>query len=292
MRDLSADAIGRGRIFEADRFREAAQVLTQSKSHGSWRRYGRFWPRRQAAALCSAVSNIIWPPVSPLSGDPVLRSGELTAADWSKVQFIARPLCRRCGVPFDHPSYDDLECPACLARPPAFGCARAVFVYDAASRAMVLTLKHAGRTDAVAAYGRWMARAGGDALREADALIPVPLHPSRLRARRFNQSLLLANAISQVSKIGVDAHALARIKRTGTQGGLTGKGRARNVAGAFKVRPKARARVAGRRLVLIDDVYTTGATLNACVRALKQAGAENVNAITLSRVVKPVDPLT
>jgi ComF family protein len=156
---------------------------------------------------------------------------------------------------------------------------------------MVLSLKHAGRTDAVAAFGRWMARAGRDALDGADALIPVPLHPSRLRTRRFNQSLLLAKALSKVSGIPVDAHALARVRRTGTQGGLTAKGRARNVAGAFKVRDRAKARLKGQRLVVIDDVFTTGATLNACVRVLKRAGAENVNAITLARVVKPVDPL-
>jgi len=239
----------------------------------------------------STLTNVIWPPVSPISGDPVLRSGELTAQDWGAIEFIERPHCKCCGVPFDHPSYDDMDCPACLARPQAFGCARSVFVYDEASRPMVLSLKHAGRTDAVAAFGRWMARAGRDALDDADALIPVPLHSSRLRARRFNQSLLLAKAMSKVSDVPVDAHALARVRRTGTQGGLTAKARARNVAGAFKVRDTAKARLKGQRLILIDDVFTTGATLNACVRALKRAGAGNVNAITLARVVKPVDPL-
>jgi ComF family protein len=238
------------------------------------------------------LTNVIWPPVSPVSGAPVLRSGELTAEDWKAVTFIERPHCRSCGVPFDHPSYDDMDCPACLASPQAFGCARSVFVYDAASRPMVLSFKHAGRTDAVAAYGRWMARAGADALKDADALIPVPLHPSRLRKRRFNQSLLLAEAISNLTGVPVDAHALVRVRRTPTQGGLTAKGRARNVAGAFAVRERARAGLKSQRLVLIDDVFTTGATLSACVRALKRAGAVNVNAITLARVVKPVDPTT
>ncbi len=236
------------------------------------------------------MANTLWPPVSPISGEPVLHTGELTAADWADIHFIDRPHCRSCGVPFDHPSFDDMDCPACLARPQAFGCARSVFVYDAASRPMVLGLKHAGRTDAVAAFGRWMARAGADALEGADALIPVPLHPSRLRARRFNQSLLLAKSISRVTEVPVDAHALARTRRTPTQGGLTAKSRARNVAGAFTVRDAAGEGLNGRNLVLVDDVFTTGATLNACVRALKRAGAANVNAITLARVVKPVDP--
>lgn len=206
------------------------------------------------------------------------------------MRFLDRPWCKSCGVPFDHPSYDDMDCPACLARPPVFAKARSAFIYDAASRALVLSLKHAGRTDAVAAYGRWMARAGAEALDSADALIPVPLHASRLRKRRFNQSLLLAYAVSKHTGVAVDPHALARIRRTGTQGGLTAKGRTRNVAGAFQVRSRARDRIAGARLVLIDDVFTTGATLNACARALRRSGAENVNAITLARVVKPVDP--
>ncbi len=240
--------------------------------------------------MWTTLANVIWPPVSPLSDEPVLRSGELTAEDWAEVHFIDRPFCRSCGVPFDHPSYDDMDCPACIAKPHVFTTGRSVFVYDEISRPMVLSLKHAGRTDAVAAFGRWMARAGADALKDADALIPVPLHASRLRARRFNQSVLLARAISRVAGIPVDAHALARTRRTGTQGGLTAQSRARNVAGAFRVRAAARGRLKGQRLVLIDDVFTTGATLNACVRALKRAGAENVNAITLARVVKPVDP--
>ncbi len=236
------------------------------------------------------MTDVIWPPVSPISGDPVLRSGQLSAADWGQVHFIDRPQCKSCGVPLDHPGFDGLDCPACIARPQAFGCARSVLVYDAASRPMVLGLKHAGRTDGVAAFGRWMARAGADALEGADGLVPVPLHPSRLRSRRFNQSLLLAEALSRVSGVPVEAHLLARTRRTGTQGGLTAKSRARNVAGAFKVRSQAESCVKGQNLVLIDDVFTTGATLSACARALKRAGAANVNAITLARVVKPVDP--
>ena len=262
----------------------------RSKSYGSWVGYGRFLLVRQARKLLTAVADVIWPPVSPLSGRPVGRPGELDAADWGAVRFIDRPWCRSCGCPFDHPSYDDMDCPACIARPPVFAKTRSAFIYDAESRGMVLSLKHAGRTDAVAAYGRWMARAGADVLTDVNALIPVPLHASRLRSRRFNQSLLLAHAVSKATGVAVDPHALTRVRRTGTQGGLTAKGRTRNVAGAFKVRDRAVQRILGARVVLIDDVFTTGATLNACARALTLAGAENVNAITLARVVKPVDP--
>ncbi|PWE16804.1 ComF family protein [Marinicauda salina] len=180
-------------------------------------------------------------------------------------------------------------CGACAARPPRVSRARSALVYDAASRALALQLKHAGRTDGLAAFGRWMARAGGDLLADADALVPVPLHRRRLRARRFNQSLLLARAVSRVTGLPVDAHALARVKPTPSQGGRSAKARMRNVSGAFAARDPGRVR--GARLVLIDDVYTTGATLEACARALARGGAADVMAITLSRVVRPVDPL-
>lgn len=237
------------------------------------------------------MADLIWPPVSPVSGDPVAHTGLLTGADFARLHFLDRPWCARCGVPFDYPAYDGMACAPCSARPPVWDVARAALVYDETSRVLPLTLKHAGRTDMLAAYGRWMARAGGDALAGADALIPVPLHASRLRKRRFNQSLLLARAVARETGIAVDAHALARTRATGTQGGLSARSRTRNVAGAFTVRSRARARIDGARLVIIDDVHTTGATLSACVRALKRAGAANVNALTLARVVKPVSLL-
>ena len=241
--------------------------------------------------MLAVLSDLVWPPRSPLSGRPVSAPGELDAADWSAVTFLDRPWCARCGVPFNYPAFEDMECPACLARPPGFDQARSAFVYDAASRALVLTLKHAGRTDALAAYGRWMARAGGPILQGADALIPAPLHRARLRKRRFNQSLLLARSLSKASGVPLAPHVLARVRDTSTQGGLSAKGRTRNVAGAFKVRQARRVEVEGKRLVVVDDVHTTGATLSACARALKRAGAANVSAITLARVVKPIDPL-
>ncbi|XBQ14793.1 MAG: ComF family protein [Oceanicaulis sp.] len=233
-------------------------------------------------------ADLVWPPVSPMSGRPVSAPGELDAEDWTKITFLDAPWCARCGVPFDYPSFEGVDCPACSAKPPPWGRARAAMVYDEHSRGLPLALKHAGRTDGLAAFGRWMARAGREFLPEADALVPVPLHPSRLRQRRFNQSLLLARAVSRASGVAVEPHALARVRKTGTQGGLSARSRTRNVAGAFRVRD--RSKVEGRRLVIIDDVHTTGATLAACARALSRAGAAEVNALTLARVVKPVDP--
>lgn len=217
--------------------------------------------------------------------------GLLDPDDWARIQFLAPPWCKSCGAPFAYPSAPDMICPACHARAPAYSCARSAFVYDASSRALALGLKHAGRTDGLSAFGRWMARAGADCLDGADALIPVPLHRRRLRQRRFNQSLLLANAVSRASGVPVDPHMLMRVRATPTQGGLSAGGRTRNMAGAFRVRAGRGDTVKGRRLVLIDDVHTTGATLEACARTLKRAGAADVRAITLARVVKPVNLL-
>lgn len=235
------------------------------------------------------LADLVWPPLSPLSGRAVSEPGLLDPEDWAAIRFLAPPWCDVCGVPFPYPSGAGMICPACTARAPVFDRARAAFVYEPASRALALGLKHAGRTDGLDAFGRWMARAGAECLSGADALIPVPLHPRRLRQRRFNQSLLLANAVSQVSGLPVAPHVLQRVRATPSQGGMSAKGRVRNMAGAFAVRKGREGEIAGARLVIIDDVHTTGATLNACARTLKRAGAAQVRAITLARVVKPVN---
>lgn len=255
----------------------------------SWSGYARFGAAGKAGAALGRLLDLIWPPLSPLSGRAVSEPGLLDPDDWARIQFLAPPWCKSCGTPFAYPSAPDMICPACHARAPAYTHARSAFVYDASSRALALGLKHAGRTDGLSAFGRWMARAGADCLDGADALIPVPLHRRRLRQRRFNQSLLLAHAVSRASGVPVDPHMLMRVRATPTQGGLSAGGRTRNVAGAFRVRTGRADAVKGRRLVLIDDVHTTGATLEACARTLKRAGAADVRAITLARVVKPVN---
>jgi len=183
-------------------------------------------------------------------------------------------------------------CAACAARPLSLGIVRAVFAYGDDSRRLVLDFKHGGRTDALIQFGRWMARSGADALEGVDVILPVPLHHRRLFSRRYNQSALLGQALARETGIRFDAGILKRSKATPTQGGRSARGRKCNVAGAFQIRPIAKASIKGKRLVLVDDVMTTGATLEACARTLLRAGAEKVNAVTLSRVVRPVDPLT
>lgn len=151
---------------------------------------------------------------------------------------------------------------------------------------MVLAFKHGGHTDRLATFAAQMHRAGRTALAHADVIIPVPLHRTRLMKRRYNQSALLARALSKRCGIPMDVQCLLRGRRTPSQGGLSAQGRRRNVQGAFTVADADR--VAGQRIVLIDDVMTTGATLNACARSLKRAGATRVDAVCLARVVKPL----
>lgn len=175
-----------------------------------------------------------------------------------------------------------------MADPPPFGRARSVLVYDDGSRPLVLAFKHADRTHAARPFGAWLARAGADILRDADLLAPVPLHRWRLLMRRYNQSALLAQAVGREAGVPVIPDLLLRRRRTRTQGGLDGAGRRRNVAGAFAVRTGARPALAGRRVVLVDDVLTTGATVAECARALLAGGAAGVDVLTIARVVKAV----
>jgi ComF family protein len=174
-----------------------------------------------------------------------------------------------------------------IADPPAYQRARAAVRFDEISRALVHALKYGDRLDLAPMMGRWISQAGREVLAEADALVPVPLHWRRLWARRFNQSAALATAISAESGVPVEFGALKRVKATAQQVGLTRTERAVNVQGAFKVPPAGKAAVAGRRLVLVDDVLTSGATVDGCARALLRAGAANVDVLIFARVADP-----
>jgi len=173
---------------------------------------------------------------------------------------------------------------------PAFDKARAILAYDDNSRSAILALKHADRLDLVPGFSRWLSRTGRSLLEDCDMIVPVPLHRFRLWRRRYNQSAELARRLAGDWKRGYAPFALIRARATASQGAMSGaKARRRNVLGAFKVPDPAK--VQGKRVLLLDDVLTTGATVEACARALKRAGAEQVHVLVLARVVKASDVL-
>ena len=187
-------------------------------------------------------------------------------------------------MPFPHPMGEDAVCATCAGRPPNWDRARAVMRYDKHSRQLVLSLKHGDRTHLAGALGRWMHRAGAEVLDGADLIVPVPLHWTRLFSRRYNQAGLLAHAIHAAGGPPVAPDWLVRRHRTPSQGHLGPLARARNVRGAFAVRDGRSLR--GKRLVIVDDVMTTGATAEECARVLRRAGAAYVGVLTLARALR------
>ena len=172
-----------------------------------------------------------------------------------------------------------------MVDPPVFDRARAVARYDDVARKLVHRLKYSDRLDCAEALGTMMARAGAELTTEADVIVPVPLHRWRLWRRRFNQAMALARVVSRNSGIPCEPVLLARVKRTHSQVGLTKAQRQENLQGAFKVPPDARARLADKRVLLVDDVLTTGSTANAAARALLRGGAKAVDVLAFARVV-------
>jgi ComF family protein len=230
--------------------------------------------------------DVVLPPTCLACRHPIGGAGGLCPACWGKAGFIERPFCERLGTPFPHDLGGALLSPAAIANPPAYERARAALRYGDVGRELVHLLKYGDRLDLVRPLGRWMARAGAELLHDADALVPVPLHWMRLWQRRFNQSAALARAISETARLPVRDHILTRVRATPPQVGLARPERARNMEGAFAVPRPARAEVKGQKLVLVDDVLTSGATVDACAKALRRAGAERVDVLVLTRVVE------
>jgi ComF family protein len=231
-----------------------------------------------------AAVDVVLPPqaLEGRRGGPRVLSRGLSGEAWGLVTFIEAPVCDGCGAPKAH---DDAErCAACQARRRAFDKARAAVAYDEHSRDLILKLKRADRTDLAGLFALWLSRAARDLVEEADAVVPVPLHPLRLMTRRFNQAAEIARPLARRSGLAYLPGAVIRRRDTPTQGGRSASGRRRNVAAAFAA-PKAMwPRIAGQRILLIDDVLTTGATAEGCARALKAAGAAQVLVATVARV--------
>ena len=249
-------------------------------------------------AVAAMGINAILPPRCGGCGEVTDTTHAVCADCWAGLRFITAPQCACCGYPFELDDSANIAdgrdekghvlCGGCLQKKPAFDRARAALVYDDRSREYLLRFKHADRGDLTPLLARWMYQAGHGIWHEADLIVPVPLHRQRLLKRRYNQSGLLAAKLSSMTGLPWDGLVLRRERNTRSLGGLGPSSRKREVGGAFVVNTKraAKCNLAGARVVLIDDVLTTGATANACVRALKRSGAMHVSVITVARVVR------
>lgn len=229
------------------------------------------------------------PPRCAACDNPVAGQGQLCPDCFGRTHFITTPFCARCGVPFASVEQGgaDAECPGCRERPPGFRQARAALRYDEQARRLILPLKHGDRLEVAAILAPMMVRAGAPLLQRADVLVPVPLHRRRLFQRTYNQAAVLAFAVGRLAERPVSPDALTRTRRTVALDDKSPEERAREVAGAMRVRSSRRERVLGRTVLLIDDVMTSGATANACAAALLDAGASAVDVLVAARVPDP-----
>ena len=237
-----------------------------------------------ARAARRALLDLILPPRLHDGSGPAQSVG-LSAEGWAKIRFLDDPVCDGCGAPFSYASDLVVRCPACQARPRAFDRARAACLYDDASRELILQLKHADRTELANLFSLWLARAAGPLVTDAQAVTPVPLSRLKLFRRRYNQAAEMARPLARRFAAPYRPDLLARVKDA-TQAGKSASGRRRGVQGAFVVPASRRKLVEGRRILLVDDVMTTGATAEACARALKKAGASAVDLLVIARVME------
>lgn len=247
-------------------------AIEGGRSHAWWRSFGR------------AAIDLVMPPRCPTCGVRVAEPATLCAACWATMPFIVRPFCEKTATPFAFDAGPGTVAPEALQHPVPWTRARAAVRYDGAAAKLVQLLKYSDRHEVVPLMARVMVQAGSDVVRDADLIVPVPLHPRRLWMRRFNQAALLARAIGTRAGKPVAVDVLRRRKSTPPQVGLLREQRARNMVGAFAVPAGKRPTLAGRRVVLVDDVYTSGATLAAATRVLWRAGAGEVDVLVFARV--------
>lgn len=219
-----------------------------------------------------------------LCREEVTSPHSLCASCWPKLSFIAKPFCMCCGFPFDFEVEKETLCGACLKKKPFFETARAPLFYSPASKALLLRFKHGDGTDLAPAFARWLLLAGRDLLASSDVLVPVPLHWRRLLKRRYNQAALLAKSLGKLSGLPYRPLGLERHRPTPSQGTLTRQQRHQNVSNAFNVPQTEVKYLKGKRVLLIDDVYTSGATAQHAAQALRKGGAQRVHVLTVARV--------
>jgi len=244
------------------------------------------WARRLGQGGRIALDAVL-PPRCIACGAGVDMPQSLCADCWGGLTFIDGPVCTRCGLPFEHEAEAGTLCGGCIALAPVYDRARAALRYDEASRGLVLAFKHGDRLEGARLFGRWLVRAAEPLIADADLIAPVPLHPWRLFLRLYNQSALLAGELARLSGGRLIPDLLRRTRWTPSQAGRNADERRTNVRRAFGVMARYQDRLAGRRVLLVDDVFTTGATVEAAAGTLLKAGASAVDVVALARVVRP-----
>jgi ComF family protein len=230
-------------------------------------------------------SDFLFPPACPGCGRMLARHAAVCQSCWSSINFIERPFCEVLGLPFSYDLGAGILSAEAIANPPDFDRLRSACAYDGAAKNLVHALKYRDRTELAGMMAGWMTRAGSEVLEECDALVPVPLHTFRLLSRKFNQAAELAGIISTRTGKPMLAAAVRRIRNTEHQVGLGRSRREENVRGAFRVTERGKSEILGRRIVLIDDVYTTGATVSAIARVLRRSGATDITVLTFARAL-------
>jgi ComF family protein len=225
------------------------------------------------------------PPRCPGCGSIVAEMHRFCLVCWNALHFLGEPCCARCGLPFAYDGGAGAECGACLAHPPRFDRLRAAVAYGEIARGVALKLKYSRRPGIAETLAHFMLRPAAG-LPADSILIPVPLHRWRIWKRGYNQSALIATALARRTGMAVELDLLKRTRATPPLKGMGRRERSEAVRGAFEVAPSQRDRVEGRALILVDDVYTSGATADACARALRKAGARVVNIICWARVIR------
>ncbi len=236
--------------------------------------------------MLSLVLNLLFPPQCLNCDERVPTHGTLCLACWQKITFISDPMCDCCGLPFDYDIGGQALCAECIKTQRPYSRARTAFRYDENSSKLITRFKYSDQTQLAKIYGAWLTKAGKELLPGTDAIIPVPLHYFRFLTRRFNQSALLAQSISKATGIKTLPDAIKRKRYTTPQTGLSKAQRKNNVKGAFAVNKRCLPSIKGKNILLVDDVMTTGSTIEQCTKTLLKAGATRVNVLTLARTIK------
>ena len=236
--------------------------------------------------LFTRALNAFFPPQCFCCAERVTTHGTLCLPCWEKIQFITSPLCGACGLPLPFAPQEGMLCGGCIEERPAYSAARTVFRFDDHSKTLIHQLKFQDELYLAKTFAIWLARCGAELIARSDVIVPVPLHRKRLIERRYNQSALLAQALSKSTGLPCIVNAILKTQNTPAQSGLSRKEREANVKRAFAVNPKSLNVLRGKSVLLVDDVMTTGATAGACTKALMEAGANTVNVLTLARVAR------